>query len=80
MATQAEISSQLNEKKLGRMIDVLLEDYDVVAETYYGRSKADAPDIDGKVYFSAPKGLKTGHIYKVRVTDTVDYDLFGEKF
>ena len=80
MATQAEISSQLNEKKLGRMIDVLLEDYDVVAETYYGRSKADAPDIDGKVYFSAPKGLKVGHVYKVRVTDTVDYDLFGEKF
>ena len=80
MATQAEVSAALNAKKLGRMLDVLMEDFDPVAETYYGRSIADAPDIDGKVYFTAPKGLRPGHIYKVKITDTVDYDLFGEKF
>ena len=78
MAAQADVSAAKNAEKLNTVINVLLEGYDVVAETYYGRSEADAPDIDGKVYFSAPKGLEAGVIVRVRVTDTVDYDLFGE--
>ena len=79
MATQAEISAAINEKKLGKIVEVLIEGYDVVAETYYGRSKGDAPDIDGMVYFSAPKGLSAGKIVNVKITETVDYDLYGEK-
>ncbi|MBR2459954.1 MAG: 30S ribosomal protein S12 methylthiotransferase RimO [Clostridia bacterium] len=79
MATQAEVSAEINQRKLGMVLDVIIEGYDVVAETYYGRSKGDAPDIDGMVYFSAPKGLSAGKIVKVKITETVDYDLFGEK-
>lgn len=79
MAAQADVSAELGKAKLGKVLNVLLEGYDVVAETYYGRSEGDAPDIDGKVYFSAPKGLASGQIVKVKVTEIMDYDLFGEK-
>ena len=77
MAAQADISAEKNARKLGKVIGVLLEGYDVVAETYYGRSAADAPDIDGKVYFTAQKGLTPGSFVSVLIEDTVDYDLFG---
>ena len=39
----------------------------------------DAPDIDGKVYFTAPKGIKDGQTVNVKVTEVIDYDLLGEK-
>lgn len=79
MAVQADVSAALNEKKIGSTLEVLVEDYDMVAETYYGRSRGDAPDIDGKVYFSAPKGIKGGELVKVKITEVMDYDLFGKK-
>ncbi len=80
MALQLPITAKVNAKKLGKTIDVIYEGYDYVSESCYGRSVADAPDIDGKVYFSCPerKRPREGEIIRVRVTDTLDYDLMGE--
>lgn len=82
MEIQYDITEALNQKYIGKTIDVLCEGYDVVAESYYGRSYADAPDIDGKVYFTrnGSKGerIADGSFVKVKITDVVDYDLMGE--
>ena len=78
MATQLPISEALNEEKIGRRITVLCEGFDPVAESHFGRSAADAPDIDGKVYFSAPRRVAEGEFITVKITEAMDYDLIGE--
>lgn len=77
MQTQADISEALNELKKGTLVAVLTEGYDPVSSAYYGRSAADAPDIDGKVYFNSRRKIKEGTFVNVRITDVLDYDLFG---
>ena len=80
MGEQARISDELNQKKIGRVCEVLCEGYDPVAEMYEGRSEADAAEIDGKIWFKAPKNsIEEGSFVKVRITEAVDYDLVGEK-
>ncbi len=79
MKEQLEINAMLNEKRVGSVLDVLVEDYDEVSEAYFGRSYADAPDIDGKVYFRAKRSsVEAGTIIKVKIIDVCDYDLIGE--
>ena len=79
MQTQLTVSEELNAAKIGREITVITDGYDTVAEVYFGRSEADAPDVDGKVYFNAPKGEYTyGDFVKVKITEALDYDLIGE--
>jgi ribosomal protein S12 methylthiotransferase len=78
MATQLPISEEHNERKIGRTIEVLCEGFDPVAEAHFGRSAADAPDIDGKVYFTAKKRIPEGKFVRVKITEALDYDLVGE--
>ncbi len=80
MSLQLDISAELQEKKLGKTLDVLYEGYDYVADSCYGRGEADAPEIDGKVYFmlDEAKRPREGTHIKVKITETLDYDLFGE--
>ena len=78
MQTQLEISAELQRAKIGSTVTVLCEGYDVVAGTHYGRSEADAPDVDGKVYFSSPVRVPAGTFVPVKITDALDYDLVGE--
>ena len=77
MRTQVPISEKLNRKKVGRTLTVLCEGFDPVAETFFGRSAADAPDIDGKVYFTATKRPEEGEFVRVRISEALDYDLVG---
>ncbi len=77
MSEQRRISRENNEKCVGKTFKVLCEGYDKAAETYYGRSYADAPDIDGKVFFSAPRRLRDGDMVDVEITEVLDYDLRG---
>ncbi len=79
MATQLPISEENNQKKVGKVLTVLCEGFDPVAETHYGRSEADAPDIDGKIYFHADQKIPAGTFVRVRITSAMDYDLMGEK-
>lgn len=78
MQTQLFLTEEQNRAKLGRIYTVLCEGFDTVAEVYYGRSYADAPDVDGKVYFKSPFAVPQGSFVRVRVTDALDYDLVGE--
>ena len=72
------IMDEWNEKKLGTTVKVLCEGYDRYAECFYGRSYADSPDIDGKIFFDAPKNTPQGEILDVEITDVLDGDLVGK--
>ena len=77
MAQQYRINEERNERFLHKTLKVLVEDYDVVAETYYGRSYMDAPEIDGKIYFQSKRKLKPGTFANVKIDEIGDYDLIG---
>lgn len=77
MKQQMEINTALNEEKIGSVIEVLCEGYDPVAEVHYGRSAADSPEIDGKVYFRSGTRVSPGSFVRVKVREVVDYDLYG---
>ena len=77
MREQMEINEDLNREKIGSVVDVICEDYDPVAEVHFGRSAADAPEIDGKVYFKSDERIAPGSFLKVKVRRVVDYDLYG---
>lgn len=78
MEQQAEISLQYNEKQMDTVKTAVVEGFDKWAECYFGRTEADAPDIDGKVFFSSEHPLNIGDFVKIRITDVLDYDLLGE--
>jgi ribosomal protein S12 methylthiotransferase len=79
MEAQYKIHNENNEKKVGKILTVLCEGYDQVGETYYGRTEADAPEIDSKVYFSAKRRLRDGEFVEVEITGIIDYDLLGKQ-
>ena len=80
MQTQLTVSEELNNAKIGSEITVITDGYDNVAEIYFGRSESDAPDVDGKIYFRAPKGKYTfGDFVKVKIDEALDYDLIGDE-
>ena len=79
MEQQQIIMAQNNEKMIGKTIEVVTEGFDRYGECYFGRSTADAPDIDGKIFFRSPeRKLTSGSFVKVNITETLDYDLIGE--
>lgn len=78
MEQQLLIAAKKNEAKIGSTCEVLIEGYDNYIRCYFGRSAADAPEIDGKVFFISPRPLKIGEYVKVTINDTLDYDLLGE--
>ncbi len=79
MEEQARISDRLCREKIGTEMTVLVEAYDKYAGCWFGRSAGDAPDIDGKVFFSAPAGdVAPGDLVRIKITDAMDWDLMGE--
>ncbi len=77
MSLQQEISKKRNQRFVGRTIDVLIEDPGEGSETSIGRSKSDAPEIDGKVFVKGPE-VKAGDIVQVKVEKAEAYDLYGQ--
>jgi len=79
MAAQQVISARRLQQRVGRDIDVIIDELD--GDQALGRSMADAPEIDGRVYLPAGKGakrLKLGSIVTARVTNADEYDLWAE--
>ena len=74
---QSRIMDDYNESCVGQVMQVLCEGYDPDEESYYGRTYADSPDIDGKIWFTAEKHIKTGDFVDVHVVDTYDGELVG---
>lgn len=79
MERQALISEERMSRFIGKTEDVLIEGYDGYIKMFFGRSRYDAPDVDGKVFFTSNKKPKQGDIVKVKITDTLEYDLCGEQ-
>ena len=78
MEHQMEIAAAYNEAQLGTEKTAVVEGFDKWAECYFGRTAADAPDIDGKVFFTSENPLQIGDYVQIRITDVMDYDLLGE--
>ncbi|MCM1059041.1 MAG: 30S ribosomal protein S12 methylthiotransferase RimO [Eubacterium sp.] len=79
MEQQMLIAVKKNKELVGKTLEVVTEGYDRYGECYFGRSAADAPDIDGKIFFTSPhKRLIPGKFVKVKITEMMDYDLIGE--
>ncbi len=78
MSDQNRIHNDYNATFVDKTLKVICEGYDPVSECFFGRSYADAPDIDGKVYFTAPKRIREGEFVDVKITEVLDYDLFGK--
>ncbi len=79
MREQLSVMEEYNSAQIGKEITVMCEGYDKVAEVYVARSEADAPDIDGKVFFDAKKRHRAGDFVKVRVYDADDFDLYAKE-
>ena len=77
MRRQLEINEERNRSMIGKTVRVLCEDYDPVGEIHFGRSAADAPEIDGKVYFKAEHRIAPGSFVDVKIRKVLDYDLVG---
>ena len=78
MRTQMRINEENISRQIGKTLKVLCEDFDPVSSAYFGRSAADAPEIDGKVYFRSKKKIRAGEFVDVLITEALDYDLIGE--
>ena len=78
MEQQQAIMAEDAAKKIGKRIKVVCEGFDRYAECFFGRGSADAPEVDGKVFFvTEGKKPRIGDIVSIEVTDTLDCDLMG---
>lgn len=78
MQTQLLVAEEKGRGRVGQTLTVLCDGFDTVAEVYYGRSYADAPDVDGKIYFTSRRRINPGAFVEVKITEAMDYDLVGE--
>ena len=75
---QSDIIDDYNESLLGEEREVLCEGFDGQAQMCYGRSYAESPDIDGRIWFTADEEVEPGTFVTVRLTGTMDGELTGE--
>ena len=80
MRLQSGISDSLNEEKIGKTYEVMVDEaVDEEACRYLGRTRYDAPEIDDAVEFTGTTSHQPGDIVFVNVTDSSEYDLYGEE-
>lgn len=75
MAHQKNISKQLLKKKVGKRLPVLVDESNGLSG--WGRSKYDAPEVDGIIHINSRRPLRAGEIVTVKIDRSDDYDLFG---
>lgn len=80
MREQLAVTEELNASKIGKEITVICQDYDKVAGVYVARGEADAPDIDGNVFFTAKKRHRAGDFVKVKIEEIMDdFDIYAKE-
>jgi len=77
MEVQKDIAGEINRHRLNKIYTVLVEGVADDGIFYYGRSYAEAPEIDGLIYFTSPYPLEMGSFVDVKIVNTDDYDLVG---
>ena len=75
---QSGVIDDYNDSVLGGRREVLCEGFDGQSQMFFGRSYAESPDIDGRIYFTADEEIAPGTFVNVRLTGTVDGELTGE--
>ena len=74
---QSEIMDEYNASLIGKTMEVLVDGYDEEAEQFYGRTYADSPDIDGRVWIASEEPLREGEFVMVTIDGCRDGDLSG---
>ena len=94
MKLQQKISADVNKSYMGKIVDVLIDEPCTIQNAsgifqvqgkpvagrdnqFAGRTEGDAPEVDGCVYVSGRR-VRVGEFCRVRITDTLEYDLVGE--
>jgi ribosomal protein S12 methylthiotransferase len=78
MQAQQAISAEIFQTKIGREIDVLVDEIDMENQEAVARSPWDAPEIDGNVFIPRATTLKPGDMVRVKIVEAEEYDLIGE--
>lgn len=76
MSVQQEISAERLQRKVGTQLNIIIDD--VSSDGAVGRTKGDAPEIDGLVYLKNTDGLAPGTLVNRKITDADDYDLWTD--
>ena len=74
---QSRIMDDYNEAMIGKTLDILVDGYDEEFEQFFGRTYADSPDIDGRVWIASEESLVEGDFVKVCIDGLIDGDLSG---
>jgi ribosomal protein S12 methylthiotransferase len=75
MAAQQKISTKKLQAKIGKVVEVLVDEANT--EQIVARSAADAPEIDGNVFIQPNSDIEAGDIIQVKIEDADEYDLYG---
>ena len=78
MRSQELVMENWCQSKIGSTVKVLVEGFDRYAECFFGRSYADAPEVDPNVFFTSEEKVTIGEFVNVEVTDFLECDLIGE--
>ncbi|WP_297869930.1 30S ribosomal protein S12 methylthiotransferase RimO [uncultured Oscillibacter sp.] len=76
---QSDVIDAYNESVLGEEREVLCEGFDPQAQMFHGRSYAESPEIDGRIYFTSEEDAEPGTFVTVRLTGVMDGELTGER-
>ena len=74
---QSEIMDDYNGAMLGKTVEILVDGYDEAYEQYFGRTFADSPDIDGRVWIASEEPIAEGSFVRVCLDAVIDGDLSG---
>lgn len=74
---QSRIMDSCNEAMIGRTLEVLVDGYDEEFEQFFGRTYADSPEIDGRVWIASEESLAEGSLVQVCIDGLIDGDLSG---
>jgi ribosomal protein S12 methylthiotransferase len=74
---QSRIMDEYAQQMLGKTVEVLVDGYDEEYEQYFGRTYADSPDIDGRVWIASEEPIREGDFVMVKIDGCMDGDLSG---
>ena len=74
---QSRIMDDYNASMIGKTMDVLVDGFDEELEQFYGRTFADSPEIDGRVWIATQEAISEGSFVKVLIDSVIDGDLSG---
>ena len=74
---QSRIMDDWNDSMVGKELEVLVDGYDEEMGQYYGRSYADSPDVDGRVWIACDEPLREGNFVMVHIDGSAEGELTG---